>query len=47
MKLTKTNESMKPYFQAILRKSLDQIIIQVPIMPYLKGLVIRNLEYEI
>ena len=47
MKLTKTDESMKHYFQAILWISLDQIIVQAPIIPHFKGLVMRNLEYEI
>ena len=47
MKLTKTDESMKRYFQAILWISLDQIIVQAPIIPHFKGLVMRNLEYVI
>jgi hypothetical protein len=47
MKLTKAYESMKHYFQAILRIFLDQIIVQAPIIPPFKGLVMRNLDYEI
>ena len=46
MKLTKTDESMKRYFQAILWISRDQIIVQAPIIPHFKGLVMRNLEDE-
>ena len=47
MKLTQPDESMKGYFQAILWISLDQIIVQAPFIPHFKGLVMRNLEYEI
>ena len=41
--VTKTDEFMKCYFEAIL----DQIIVQAPIIPHFKGLAIRNLEFEI
>ena len=43
LKLTKTDEFMKCYFEAIL----DQIIVQAPIIPHFKGLAMRNLEFEI
>ena len=46
-KLTKTDESMKCYFSAILWISFDQIIVQAPSIPHFKGLGMRNLEYEI
>ena len=39
----KLMKSMKRYFQAIFWISLDQIIVQAPIIPHFKGLVMRNL----
>ena len=47
MKLSKIDESMKFYFQAILQISLDQIFVQAPSIPHFKGLGMTNLEYEI
>ena len=46
-KIGKTCEFMKKYFPALSQISLERIIVQAPTIPHFKGLVMRNLQYEI
>ena len=45
--MEKSSESMESYFLALLTIFLNRITVEAPCIAHLKGLDMRNLQYEI